>query len=159
MNKKDRAIKNLFLSLFYSGYFPIAPGTAGSALGVLLGVPIVYFSRESIFLLAILIGVVAIKQIDKYEMLTQTHDDRSIVIDELVGVWIAMSILGFGIIEFIIAFILFRIFDVWKPSFIGRIDREVKGGLGVIGDDALAGLMAGVCGILLIKLINIACSL
>ena len=43
------------------------------------------------------------------------------------------------------AFIFFRIFDIWKPSIIGKIDREVKGGLGVMGDDVVAGIFAGIC--------------
>ncbi|WP_300856228.1 phosphatidylglycerophosphatase A, partial [uncultured Helicobacter sp.] len=133
---------------------PKAPGTAGSALATILGAPILYYSQESLFLLSVFIGLVAIKHIDLYEERTNTHDDKSIVIDELVGVWIAMSMIGFGLIEILAAFVLFRIFDVYKPSLIGRIDRECKGGLGVVGDDALSGVLAGITGILLFLLIE-----
>lgn len=149
--RKAQLIKDLFLSLFYSGYSPKAPGTAGSALAAIIGAPIVYFSQETLFLLGVFIALVAIKQINLYEQRTQTHDDKSIVIDELVGMWLAMSIVGFGALEIGLAFILFRIFDVYKPSFIGRIDREVKGGLGVVGDDALAGALAGITGLLIVQ--------
>jgi len=45
----------------------------------------------------------------------------------------------------ILSFVYFRAFDIIKPSFIGKIDRDVKGGLGVIGDDVLAGVLAGIC--------------
>ncbi len=152
--KNHKLITDLFLSLFYSGYSPKAPGTAGSALATILGAPILYYSQESLFLLSVFIGLVAIKHIDLYEERTNTHDDKSIVIDELVGVWIAMSMIGFGLIEILAAFVLFRIFDVYKPSLIGRIDRECKGGLGVVGDDALAGVLAGITGILLFLLIE-----
>jgi phosphatidylglycerophosphatase A len=48
------------------------------------------------------------------------------------------------IIMAILAFVYFRLFDIWKPSIIGRIDREVKGGLGVMGDDIVAGIAAGI---------------
>lgn len=148
--KKHILIKHIFLSLFYSGYAPKAPGTVGSAFAAILGTPIVYYSQESLFLLSIFIGLVAIKHIDLYEARTHTHDDKSIVIDELVGVWLTMSIMGFGIKEILLAFVLFRIFDIYKPSLIGRIDRECKGGLGVVGDDALAGVLAGIVGLLLL---------
>lgn len=148
--KKQKLIKDLFLSLLYSGYSPKAPGTAGSALAVILGAPIAYYSQETLFLASIFVALVAIKHIDLYEAYTQTHDDKSIVIDELVGVWLAMSIIGFGVLECITAFVLFRIFDIYKPSLIGRIDRECKGGLGVVGDDALAGVVSGLVGALLL---------
>lgn len=148
--KKQKLIKDLFLSLLYSGYSPKAPGTAGSALAVILGAPIAYYSQETLFLASIFVALVAIKHIDLYEAYTQIHDDKSIVIDELVGVWLAMSIIGFGVLECITAFVLFRIFDIYKPSLIGRIDRECKGGLGVVGDDALAGVVSGLVGALLL---------
>jgi phosphatidylglycerophosphatase A len=45
----------------------------------------------------------------------------------------------------IFSLIYFRVFDIWKPSIIGKIDREVKGGLGVMGDDLLAGVVAVIC--------------
>ena len=44
----------------------------------------------------------------------------------------------------VLAFVFFRIFDIWKPSIIGKIDRDVKGGLGVMGDDVIAGIAAGI---------------
>lgn len=152
--KNNKLVKDLFLSLFYSGYSPKAPGTVGSIFALILGAPIVFYSQESIFLLSIFIGLVAIKHIDLYEEHTNTHDDKSIVIDELVGMWLAMSIIGFGLLEFVVAFILFRIFDIYKPSLIGKIDKECKGGLGVVGDDALAGVLAGISGVLLLLCID-----
>lgn len=152
MNKKDKWIKDWFLSLCYSGYAKKAPGTFGSALAALLGAPIVYFSAQTLFLLAILIALIAIKHIDLYEARTHTHDDKSIVIDELVGMWIAMALVGFGFIHIFLAFLWFRIFDISKPSFIGKIDKKVKGGLGVVGDDALAGVLAGIVSVICIHL-------
>lgn len=151
MNTKEKLIKNWFLSLFYSGYFPKAPGTFGSVVALILGIPILYYSQETLFLLALFIGLVAIKHIDLYEKHTNSHDDKSIVIDELVGIWIAMAMIGFGVFELILSFVLFRIFDIYKPSLIGKIDREVKGGMGVVGDDALAGVLAGLTGMIILQ--------
>lgn len=137
--------QTLFLTLFYSGKSPKASGTMGSILATLMALPILAFSNNTLFLLAILIGGIAIKEIDKYESLGGKHDDKSIVIDELVGVWIALSIVPFSWVNTLLCFAFFRLFDITKPSLIGVIDRKVKGGLGVVGDDALAGVCAGLC--------------
>lgn len=137
--------QTLFLTLFYSGKSPKASGTIGSILATLMALPILAFSNNTLFLLAILIGGIAIKEIDKYESLGGKHDDKSIVIDELVGVWIALSIVPFSWVNTLLCFAFFRLFDITKPSLIGVIDRKVKGGLGVVGDDALAGVCAGLC--------------
>lgn len=141
-----------FLSVLYSGKIPVAPGTWGSLVSVFLGLPFLYFSQETLLLLAILVGGIAVREINAYERAGGLHDDKSIVIDELVGVWIAMSFINLKVLSMYesitavaLSFVFFRIFDIWKPSFIGKIDREVKGGLGVVGDDALAGFVAGLC--------------
>ncbi|WP_104687266.1 phosphatidylglycerophosphatase A family protein [Helicobacter felis] len=147
-------VRECFLTLFYSGRFPKGPGTAGSVVALFLGLPILYFSANTLFLCALLIGLVAIRQIDIYEKQTQTHDAKHIVIDELVGMWMAMAIAGLSWLGVIASFVFFRLFDIYKPSLIGKIDRDVKGGLGVVGDDALAGLCGGFCALLLTHLFS-----
>lgn len=77
---------------------------------------------------------------------TGIHDDKHIVIDEVAGVFLACAIAASvenSIVNFVLAFVLFRLFDITKPSIIGKIDKKVKGGLGVMLDDMLAGLFAG----------------
>ncbi len=139
-------MQKLFLTFFYSGLSPWAPGTAGSIVAGFVGVLILqYVQVDTLLLLTILITIIGIKQINLYEKETGTHDDKSIVIDEVVGLWLAFVIASDNYTQIILCFIFFRIFDIWKPSIIGRIDRNVKGGLGVMGDDLLAGLLAGVC--------------
>ena len=142
-------MRKLFLTLFYSGLSPKAPGTVGSFLALLLGLGLIPFIPSStLFLLALLITAIAVKQIDIYEKEVGVHDSKEIVIDELAGMWIALSICGITsenmLIMGALAFIYFRVFDIWKPSLIGRIDEKVKGGWGVMGDDLLAGVAAGV---------------
>ncbi|BCZ19177.1 Phosphatidylglycerophosphatase A PgpA [Helicobacter sp. NHP19-012] len=144
--------RECFLTLFYSGKFPKGPGTAGSVVALFLGLPILYLSANTLFLCALLIGLIAIKQIDIYEAQTNSHDDKQIVIDELVGMWMAMAIAGLSWLGVIASFVFFRLFDIYKPSLIGKIDRDVKGGLGVVGDDALAGICGGFCALLLAHL-------
>ena len=148
-----------FLTVGYSGLVPKAPGTAGSAVALVPGVLLLsLFGSQTLFLAALLITLIGIKAIDKHEAATQTHDDKRIVIDELAGMWIALSIapgMQFTLgelpawengllIQIVLSFVLFRVYDIKKPSIIGRIDREAKGGIGVMGDDIIAGFAAGI---------------
>lgn len=121
---------------------------------MLLGLPILIFSANTLFLAAILIGLIAITQIDKEEEESKIHDSSYIVIDELVGMWLAMAISGLSLAGVILSFIFFRIYDITKPSLIGKIDKEVKGGLGVVADDALAGVLAGLSVLLVINILG-----
>jgi len=141
-------MRKLFLTLFYSGLSPKAPGTAGSIVALILGMLLLKVVPDStLFMLSILITVIAIKQIDIYEKEVGEHDSKEIVIDELAGMWLALSICGITDENFyimsVLAFVYFRLFDIWKPSLIGKIDQKVKGGWGVMGDDLLAGIAAG----------------
>lgn len=121
---------------------------------MLLGLPILIFSANTLFLGAIFVGLIAITQIDKEEEESKIHDSSYIVIDELVGMWIAMAISGLSLAGVILSFIFFRIYDITKPSLIGKIDKEVKGGLGVVADDALAGVLAGLSALLVINVLG-----
>ncbi len=121
---------------------------------MLLGLPVLIFSANTLFLAAVLIGLIAISQIDKEEEESKIHDSSYIVIDELVGMWLAMAISGLSLAGVILSFIFFRIYDITKPSLIGKIDKEVKGGLGVVADDALAGVLAGLSTLLVINILG-----
>ncbi len=121
---------------------------------MLLGLPILIFSANTLFLGAIFVGLIAITQIDKEEEESKIHDGSYIVIDELVGMWLAMAISGLSLAGVILSFIFFRIYDITKPSLIGKIDKEVKGGLGVVADDALAGVLAGLSALLVIHILG-----
>ncbi|MGN8477192.1 phosphatidylglycerophosphatase A family protein [Helicobacter pylori] len=147
-------LRMCFLTLFFSGYSKKAPGTIGSLVALLLGLPVLIFSANTLFLGAIFVGLIAIAQIDKEEEETNIHDSSYIVIDELVGMWLAMAISGLSLAGVVLSFIFFRIYDITKPSLIGRIDKEVKGGLGVVADDALAGVLAGLSALLVISVLG-----
>ncbi|WP_100982054.1 phosphatidylglycerophosphatase A [Helicobacter pylori] len=148
------SLRACFLTLFFSGYSKKAPGTIGSLVALLLGLPILIFSANTLFLGAIFIGLIAVTQIDKEEEETKRHDSSYIVIDELVGMWLAMAISGLSLAGVILSFIFFRIYDITKLSLIGKIDKEVKGGLGVVADDALAGVLAGLSVLLVINVLG-----
>lgn len=137
-------MRKLFLTFFYSGLSPLAPGTCGSIAALLPAyIVLFYLGPTTLFLLSILLFVVAIKPINEYEKETNKHDDKSIVIDEVAGVFLACAISGANIYTFFLSFVFFRVFDITKPSVIGKVDKKCKGGLGVMGDDMLAGLFAG----------------
>lgn len=121
---------------------------------MLLGLPILIFSANTLFLGAIFVGLIAIAQIDKEEEESKIHDSSYIVIDELVGMWLAMAISGLSLAGVVLSFIFFRVYDITKPSLIGKIDKEVKGGLGVVADDALAGVLAGLSALLVIHILG-----
>lgn len=157
-----------FITVGYSGLFPKAPGTMGTIASLPLGIAILlFFGPQTLFLATILITLIAIKAIDKHESIVNEHDDSRIVIDELVGMWFALSIapgVGFDLstlmtwnngiaLQIVLSFIFFRIYDIKKPSIIGRIDRETKGGLGVMGDDIIAGFAAGISAAIIWQLI------
>ncbi|WP_120825880.1 phosphatidylglycerophosphatase A family protein [Helicobacter pylori] len=148
------SLRACFLTLFFSGYSKKAPGTIGSLVALLLGLPVLIFSANTLFLGAIFVGLIAITQIDKEEEESKIHDSSYIVIDELVGMWLAMAISGLSLAGVVLSFIFFRIYDITKPSLIGRIDKEVKGGLGVVADDALAGVLAGLSALLVIHILG-----
>ncbi|KAA6503873.1 phosphatidylglycerophosphatase A [Helicobacter pylori] len=148
------SLRACFLTLFFSGYSKKAPGTIGSLVALLLGLPVLIFSANTLFLGAIFVGLIAITQIDKEEEETKRHDSSYIVIDELVGMWLAMAISGLSLAGVVLSFIFFRIYDITKPSLIGKIDKEVKGGLGVVADDALAGVLAGLSVLLVIHILG-----
>lgn len=161
-------LKLFFLTVGYSGFSPKAPGTMGSLVSLPIGVAILtILPPSSLFLLTILISIFAVKVINSYEQETNTHDEKYIVIDELAGLWFALSLSPGTKIEWasltldnpilwqiILSFLLFRLFDIWKPSIIGKIDRDAKGGLGVMGDDIVAGIVAGLLSGLSIYLVS-----
>ncbi|KIM11002.1 MAG: phosphatidylglycerophosphatase [Sulfuricurvum sp. PC08-66] len=152
-------MRKLFLTFFYTGLSPKAPGTVGTFAAVPFGLLVLAYAPPStLFLVAILVSVLAAKAITAYENETQLHDASHIVIDEAVGVWIAMAIApgvmipweSYSVgneaifIPLVLSILYFRLFDILKPSFIGRIDRDVAGGWGVMGDDIAAGFVAGI---------------
>ena len=147
-------IQKLFLTFGGAGLSPKAPGTVGTLASLPVGLAILYYlGMETLFMLTLSITIIGIFEINKYEKETGMHDQQHIVIDEAIGMWLSLMIaystaitMNYPYVEFIailFSFAAFRLFDIWKPSTIGWIDRELKGGLGVMLDDILAGIAGG----------------
>ncbi len=140
---------------FGSGLSPKAPGTAASAAVLVLAPLWLLVGFWPSLAIIVVISLVGIPICGKTAELFGVHDDGRIVWDEFAGqslvllplVWYGqMTLLGV-----VIAFGLFRLFDIWKPWPIRTLDEQVHGGLGIMLDDLLAGLVGAVCLIVLIK--------
>ncbi len=142
-------INKIFLTFFYTGYMPIAPGTWASLFTAL----IVFFTFKhlsiSLYLFLLIsffiIGSIGADEITKkYEI----EDPRWIVIDEVIGMMITLLPLYYNTVfdykVFIAGFFLFRVFDVFKPFPVSWVDRKMKNGWGVMLDDVLAGVYSGI---------------
>lgn len=129
---------------FGVGYLPIAPGTWGTglAIGVYLLVANLPTALLAITIAALFaLGVAASDYTDRYY---NSSDNGCIVIDEIVGFLIAVWGIGFSWPHVLTAFLAFRIFDILKPFPARSIDNRVKGGIGVMSDDLIAGIYANI---------------
>ena len=147
-------LQKLFLTFGGAGLSSKAPATVGTLAALPVGLVILYtLGMETLFMLTLAVTVIGIFEINKYEKKTGEHDQEHIVIDEAAGMWLAlmiavstantMSYPYAEVLAVVFSFAAFRLFDIWKPSTIGWIDREIKGGLGVMMDDVLAGIAGG----------------
>ena len=156
--------KNKFYTLIATGLFvgkiPFAPGTFGSVLGVLIWVLINQIFFPSLLIWGLIIAVltlIGIRAADFYCKKHKKEDAKEVVIDEICGQLLAFLIAEYFLtnlnyLSLFLGFVLFRIFDIKKPLLIGSLDKKVKGGLGVMLDDLLAGICAGVL-LLIINLV------
>jgi len=165
--RTDRPVALLLAVAGGCGYAPVAPGTAGSLLGAGLFVAMVFGFSPMLGTGPVLLYVAAALAItlfgmgvwasDAAEEVFGVSDDGRIVVDEVTGQWITLlPLLAFvplwldptlgpdGIYSFffwvVTGFVLFRLFDVWKPGVIRWTERRFKGGFGVMIDDAVAGI-------------------
>lgn len=169
----SQRFNELILTFFYCGKSIIAPGTIGTIGATFLWIYLNnYFIEENFdpilrrgfWLLSIaLFTIYAIQQIPNYYILKNQKniDHKSIVIDEAVGIFIALEIFYFWgqeiyelyqgrfVIYVIFCFIIFRILDITKPSIIGLCDKKIKTPFGVMLDDILCGIISGIATVIL----------
>ncbi|MGI9275791.1 MAG: phosphatidylglycerophosphatase A family protein [Endozoicomonas sp.] len=148
MNQTPSVWKNPIHFLAFglgSGLAPKAPGT----FGTLAAIPFfLIFQQLPLwnYLLVLLVStVLGIWLCDRTSKDLGVHDHPGIVWDEFVGYWITMIAAPKGWLWVILGFVLFRLFDIWKPWPISWLDRRVHGGLGIMVDDIVAGGFAFLC--------------
>ncbi|TCS64207.1 phosphatidylglycerophosphatase A family protein [Varunaivibrio sulfuroxidans] len=138
-------IAKIAATWFGAGLAPKAPGTWGTlaALPFAWGI-ILIAGRPGLAAAAVGVYALGIWAAQVYMAHTKTHDPGQIVIDEVVGVWIALLPATLSPASFFFGFALFRFFDIVKPWPISWVDRNVGGAHGVMLDDVLAGIFAAI---------------
>ena len=131
-------LERLITTFIYIGKIPFAPGTCGSLVAAIIWffIPINYLIQLLIIVILFFIGLYASKVV---AFNLKNSDPSEIVIDEVIGMWIALFMIPHNIKLFIIAFLIFRFFDIIKPSFIFHIQKFSRG-WGIMLDDIIAGL-------------------
>lgn len=129
-----------------SGLAPKAPGTAGTAMALVIYLLVLQYLAPLPYLLVLVaaagFGVYLCQAAsDKLGV----HDHGGIVWDEFVGLWLTLFAAPPGLLWALLGFVLFRVFDIIKPPPIGWLDRHMKGGLGIMVDDVIAGSFAFIC--------------
>ena len=141
----------LFITFFFIGKIKSAPGTVASFIACFLfSLLISIFNFTIIFLIALVIFFYSIIAINNSFNEFESEDPQEIVIDEVVGQMLPLLAIPLyetlypllSIYYYVSAFLLFRLFDIWKPYPINYIDNNIKGSLGIILDDIFAGLYA-----------------
>lgn len=130
---------------FGSGLSPYVPGTCGTLMAIpfyllLAQLPPMFYALT--VALAFAVGLYLCSYASR---LMGVHDHGGIVWDEFVGLWITLFMVPLTWLNLLLGFVLFRIFDMLKPWPISWVDRRVHGGFGIMIDDVLAGVAAGVC--------------
>lgn len=146
----------LICTWFGIGWLRPAPGTWASALAIVMGIQLHRIGHFPLLVLATLLAAaVGYWAVGRYTKGMSDPDRSEIVIDEVAGQWLALSFPSFGFWHaglpadsfpypgWVAAFVLFRLFDIWKPWLIGHYDRR-KDAVGIMSDDLLAGLFAGI---------------
>ncbi|MEC7470150.1 MAG: phosphatidylglycerophosphatase A [Pseudomonadota bacterium] len=132
-----------FLALgFGSGLIPFMPGTFGSLAALPLLIPFLYLPPITLLIAAVLASAIGIYLCGKTADDMQVHDHGSIVWDEVAGILLTFLWVPLSLWTVVAGFLLFRFFDIVKPWPIGPVDKYVSGGLGIMLDDVIAGLMA-----------------
>lgn len=124
-----------------TGLAPYAPGTVATAacMPLLWLMPADPWLYAGVVVVLFAIGVLVCDVCSRW---LGVHDHSAIVWDEWVGYFITMFMVPPGVVAALLGFLLFRLFDIWKPWPIRQLDRRVHGGLGIMIDDVIAGVFA-----------------
>jgi phosphatidylglycerophosphatase A len=129
----------------WSGYAPFAPGTAGSVVGLIIGLVVAPIWRRwpaAFLMMFVVVFAIGCWIAGRAEQMLGEHDSSKIVLDEVFGMVVTMFVNPIGWITLAAGFALFRFFDIIKPFPASFIDRRVRGGAGVMLDDIAAGIYA-----------------
>ncbi|HVV68128.1 MAG TPA: phosphatidylglycerophosphatase A [Gammaproteobacteria bacterium] len=137
---------------FGSGIIPVAPGTFGTLAAIPLYILMMHLPLVWYIVLTLVFIIASIIICDIASRDLGLHDHPGMVLDEIVGYLLTMVGAPLGVFWIFVGFVLFRIFDIWKPWPIRWIDRKVTGGLGIVLDD----LLAAVYSLIILQLLAMA---
>jgi phosphatidylglycerophosphatase A len=140
MSVSDR-LAFVFATGFGSGYSPFAPGTAGSAVGLLFVWGASFLAVPGQVVLVLAVTALSMIAADRVARATGLKDPGLIVADEIAGMMVTMIAIPFTLVNVLTGFVLFRVMDVVKPPPARQFER-FKGGIGIVADDLMAGLYA-----------------
>lgn len=145
---------SLVATWFGSGLLPKAPGTWGSLAALPFAIAIAGLGGPWALLLASLIAFAAgLWASERYARSLGVEDPSAVVIDEVAGMWLALVPVAFDLPSYAVAFLFFRIFDIVKLWPANIAQSRLKGGLGIMADDMVAGAYAGTASLALAALI------
>jgi phosphatidylglycerophosphatase A len=128
---------------FGCGYFPWGPGTVGSAAALLIGAAVDHWfggTRQFLCGSVFLLVMPAIWASTATATMTGNKDPGFVVVDEVLGQWVTLlGVSSYSVRSFVAGFILFRVFDIWKPWPVRNLEK-LPGGYGIVADDLAAGL-------------------
>ena len=139
-----RTVDGLIATWFGIGLIPIAPGTWGSLAAVIVGAAIVSTVGTGLVLLPLAAAffVIGARASERYAARLHSEDPASVVIDEVVGQWLVLAFLPPDLLFYVFGFLLFRVFDIFKPWPVSWAEDRFSGGWGIMADDVIAALYA-----------------
>lgn len=153
--QEDRSINLRLAFLFGLGKAPAAPGTVATLIA---GVPCFLaagrFSWQMQLAFSAVVFMIGWYVSGNAQRELGRIDPGEVVIDELCGYLVAMTGHPVSFVSILSGFLLFRLFDIWKPWPIRSFERKLQGGAGIMLDDVLAGIYANVLGLILLKLVS-----
>jgi phosphatidylglycerophosphatase A len=143
IKKLDRKDPAVWLATWFGcGLMKQAPGTWGTLGGLPFGLLLLYAGGWPLLLAAtVIVFTAGYYAAHKFEQITGEHDSSAIVIDEVAGIWLTLAAAPMTVPATILAFALFRFFDIMKPWPVSYFDR-LPGAMGVMSDDIMAGIYA-----------------
>ncbi len=146
--------QKIFLTFLGTGLLPKIPMQAATLLASVFGIAVLHtLGMETLFMLTFVITIVAVFEVNKYVASHPDSDYREITIDDASGMWLSLMIsLSTAVtleipyaepVGIVLALVSFILFQQWKPSTIGWMARELKGGLGIVLSSVLSGIAGG----------------
>ncbi|MBT07612.1 MAG: phosphatidylglycerophosphatase A [Rhodospirillaceae bacterium] len=145
----------ILLTWFYSGFSSVAPGTCGSLAAIPFAwIVLTLFGTYTFLIILCFLLVLGIWSSHWALQKLKEKDPKIIVLDEVIGQGLVLAVAPITPVSYLLAFILFRLFDIYKPWPIHLIDNKMKGALGVMLDDVIAGLYGAVTLLIILELMG-----